>query len=314
MRVDEPFTSPFTIGIVGLNLSDADMGYASLRRARLPLADLRRAALRRAWLIGADLRGADLRGADLRGAHLTNANLMGARFSRETLLSGATLGGAILVDVDWGGVSFSGLDWDHYLDGDTGTDRWCQAEIESHQTAYHGIWSAYIEAIALDWMLRKQQDLPSLPKDQPEASELARRTYAQLSPEFSQRGMTDLSEKSSYLAKQQASRTLRPWSRRLGHRALGYLCGWGYRPGRTVLWWVLINLLFTGIYVFEVHAYVHHPIEALALSITSFHGRGLAVEPSSNGTTIVVLSAIEAVVGLVIEAAFVATFVRRFLN
>ncbi|HEX6797923.1 MAG TPA: hypothetical protein VF116_09455 [Ktedonobacterales bacterium] len=52
--------------------------------------------------------------------------------------------------------------------------------------------------------------------------------------------------------------------------------------------------------------------EALVLSVSSFHGRGFFQPVNSLGDPVAILAALEAVVGLVIEVSFIATFTQRF--
>lgn len=96
---------------------------------------------------------------------------------------------------------------------------------------------------------------------------------------------------------------------------LNLLAGYGYRPGRSLLWYLVIIFGFATAYF----AFGHLPLfpDALVFSLTSFHGRGFF--PSlGNETTLhnplVVLAAIEAVVGLFIEISFIATFTQRFFG
>ena len=58
--------------------------------------------------------------------------------------------------------------------------------------------------------------------------------------------------------------------------------------------------------------------DALVYSLTSFHGRGFL--PNLNGQLVtlhyplVVMAAFEAVIGLLIEISFIATFTQRFFG
>ncbi|HEX5440099.1 MAG TPA: pentapeptide repeat-containing protein, partial [Ktedonobacterales bacterium] len=55
------------------------------------------------------------------------------------------------------------------------------------------------------------------------------------------------------------------------------------------------------------------PVDALIFSITSFHGRGFAPgEAVSLHNPLTILAAGEAVLGLLIEITFIATFTQRF--
>jgi hypothetical protein len=67
------------------------------------------------------------------------------------------------------------------------------------------------------------------------------------------------------------------------------------------------------------YAIGHIPLlpNAFVLSLTSFHGRGFFPDLESKTTLdnpLVVLAAIEAVVGLFIEISFIATFTQRFFG
>ncbi|HCF87258.1 MAG TPA: hypothetical protein DEV72_18895 [Ktedonobacter sp.] len=96
---------------------------------------------------------------------------------------------------------------------------------------------------------------------------------------------------------------------------LDLLAGYGYRPGRSVLIYLLVVCGFAAIYSFFGHL---PPLpDALVFSLMSFHGRGFL--PSlSNATSLhsplVVFAAVEAVVGLFIEISFIATFTQRFFG
>ena len=129
--------------LAGADLRGCDLSDARLAEADLSGADLTDAVLRGVWaegatwtdarvvradfrksrrdlfygthLLGADFQGADLTDARLTGAHLwgarfneanlTRADLRGARMNEQTVLSGATLEGVLLDEVDWAEVS-----------------------------------------------------------------------------------------------------------------------------------------------------------------------------------------------------------------
>jgi hypothetical protein len=92
---------------------------------------------------------------------------------------------------------------------------------------------------------------------------------------------------------------------------LRIICGWGYRPLFTVIWYGLMLLLFAiGYSVLGPHLNLW---QSLLLSVTAFHGRGLVPAVGNVSTPVAALAAGEAVVGLVLEATFVATFVQRVL-
>ena len=56
------------------------------------------------------------------------------------------------------------------------------------------------------------------------------------------------------------------------------------------------------------------PLAALIFSITSFHGRGFFPGGVALDNPLTVVAAAEAIVGLVIEISFIATFTQRFFG
>lgn len=90
------------------------------------------------------------------------------------------------------------------------------------------------------------------------------------------------------------------------------LAGYGYRPLRSALWYLAIIFGFATAYF----AAGHLPFlpDAVVFSLTSFHGRGffpgLGNEISLHNP-LIVLAALEAVIGLFIEISFIATFTKR---
>lgn len=106
---------------------------------------------------------------------------------------------------------------------------------------------------------------------------------------------------------------------------LDMIAGYGHRPRRSILAYLLVIIIFASFYyVFGQQTHVSlTPLAALVLSITSFHGRGffpgIGTISNPNGSVpldnpLVVLAAIEAVIGLIIEISFIATFTQRYLG
>ena len=97
---------------------------------------------------------------------------------------------------------------------------------------------------------------------------------------------------------------------------LDLLAGYGYRPGRSVIWYLIVIFgfaltyhVFGGLSLF--------PPDAFIFSIMSFHGRGFFPSLSSETNLhnpLVMLAAAEAIVGLLIEISFIATFTQRFFG
>jgi hypothetical protein len=93
---------------------------------------------------------------------------------------------------------------------------------------------------------------------------------------------------------------------------LDLLVGYGYRPGRTLFWYLAIIFGFAIAYL----EFGHFPLlDAFIFSLTAFHGRGFfPVSTLLLGDARVIFAAFEAVVGLVIEASLIATFTQRFFG
>jgi hypothetical protein len=101
-----------------------------------------------------------------------------------------------------------------------------------------------------------------------------------------------------------------------GSWLLALLAGYGYRPLRSVFWYLAIILVFALAYYTFGHLSLFPP-DAFVYSLTSFHGRGffpgLESKPSLHDP-LVLLAALEAVIGLFIEISFIATFTQRFFG
>jgi hypothetical protein len=97
---------------------------------------------------------------------------------------------------------------------------------------------------------------------------------------------------------------------------LDLLAGYGYKPGRSLVAYLVVICFFALNYALLGHT-VHpaiSPLSALIFSVTSFHGRGFFPGGIPLDDPITVLAALEAVIGLVIEISFIATFTQRFFG
>jgi hypothetical protein len=80
---------------------------------------------------------------------------------------------------------------------------------------------------------------------------------------------------------------------------------------------VLFLLAGVGLITFGLTPteYQHLPwYEALILSVSSFHGRGFFQPLQTLGDPVAIIASVEAVFGLFIEVAFIATFTQRFFG
>jgi hypothetical protein len=107
----------------------------------------------------------------------------------------------------------------------------------------------------------------------------------------------------------------RRWPRYLGSVLLDLISGHGYRPLRSVALYTCVVVGFATLY-FLMRDSVHpalNPLDSVIFSITSFHGRGFS--PGENVTLhnpLTIVAAVEAIIGLLIEITFIATFTQRF--
>jgi hypothetical protein len=96
---------------------------------------------------------------------------------------------------------------------------------------------------------------------------------------------------------------------------LDLIAGYGYRPGRTILWYLFVIVGFAVAYFAFGHLSLFP--DAFVFSLMSFHGRGFFPSLSSETSLhnqVVEIAAIEAVLGLLIEISFIATFTQRYFG
>jgi hypothetical protein len=112
------------------------------------------------------------------------------------------------------------------------------------------------------------------------------------------------------------SRMQRKYGRYLFSGFLNLLAGYGYRPLRSLIWYLVTIFVFAMAYFTFGHLSLWPP-DAFVYSLTSFHGRGFF--PGLEGKhslhdPLIMLAAFEATVGLFIEISFIATFTQRFFG
>jgi uncharacterized protein YjbI with pentapeptide repeats len=266
-----------------------------LEGANLRRANLEGAVLNKARLEGADLRAAHLEGATLNYTHLEGkampivlppANLREVFFDSTTHIEMPTMGnkqsGFISVaDVRWGGTNLAVIDWAliHML-GDEG---------KAHQQ--HRLRD-YFTAV---------------------------RANRQLSIALQDQGLNEVADRFAYraqLLQREVWRRQRKPLKYLLSWFLFLLAGYGYRPERTIVTYLLIIVGFAAAYHFFGGLSLYPP-DAFIYSLTSFHGRGFFPGLQNNRSLhdpLVMLAALEAVIGLLIEASFIATFTQRFFG
>jgi pentapeptide repeat protein len=311
--------------------------YLHLEDAALVGAHLERAMLTDAHLEGASILGAHLEGADLADAHLEGANLYEARLERAILyrarLEGANLAEASLEDADLRGARFdeNSTLTDTSLGPGIITDWLDRLRGRNRNAALGDIRWHDIDLTGVPW-----ERIPCL-GDERYAGLLRGastyrdvvRAYRQVAARLRDQGMADAADRFAYRAQVRERGVLLRELRLpqyLGSWILAILAGYGYRPGRTLFWYLAVIAGFTVLYMQATTGWIPFGLpapsalaplpwyEALILSVSSFHGRGFFQPLQSLGDPIAALAAIEAVVGLFIEIAFIATFTQRFFG
>jgi uncharacterized protein YjbI with pentapeptide repeats len=292
-------------GLKEAHLEGAYIWGAHLEKADLRSAHLEDAHLDEAHLEEARLNDAHLEGTNLKDAYLEGANLRGAFFDATTDLKNVTLGNekvgfASLADVHWGDVNLSVIDWTQVkVLGDERAAR----QAKKHEGKER------IKKTGLDKYRETRLD----------KFKVAVRANRQLSVVLRDQGLNEEADHFAYHAQKLQRAVWRQQHRYLkyvGSCLLWLLAGYGYRPLRSLIAYLVIIFGFMGLYLLNAHFVAPHLRwdEALVLSVSSFHGRGFFTQNVTLGDTYARLAAIEAIVGLFIEISFIATFTQRFFG
>jgi uncharacterized protein YjbI with pentapeptide repeats len=230
-------------------------------------------------LLGAHIEAAYFARADLAGADLREAFCDTSTDIAEANLGDSHHGSVSVADVRWGDMNLAVMDWSSIRTlGD-----------ESRAETLKGLTS----------------------------QRTAVRANQQLATTLRAQGLSDEADRFAYRAQVLQRRVLRQrhrWLRYLGSCLLDLVAGYGYKPLRSFLAYILIICAFAGLYLLNARFAAPHLSwdEALVLSISSFHGRGFFSSGISLGDTLARLAAGEAIIGLLIEITFIATFTQRF--
>lgn len=279
--------------MAGIHLNEANLSRAHLEGAYLNNAYMEKANCSFAYLIAANLpdthldhaylNRAHLEEADLSRAHLERCDLSGAFFDAITNLkdihmSSEKLGIISLVDIIWGGANLSVVNWSSVKM--LGNERKAikSNRLEDYQTAV--------------------------------------RANRQLAVALQEQGLNEEAARFAYRAQKLQRVILRRQKKFISYLFSGFLdilAGYGYRPVRSLFWYFVIIIGFAIAYFVFGHLSLFP--NSLVFSLTSFHGRGffpgLGNEASLHNP-LVVLAAVEAVIGLFIEISFIATFTKRY--
>jgi len=273
------------------HLQEADLDGAQLKKANLVGVLLRKATLRRTQLQGADLRFAQLQGAILYRTQLQGAFLISTSFDSATaliwvILSNEKYGSVSVGDISWDGVNLTKIDWASVktLGEEQITHKKTRRETEQRHLMY-------LAAVGAN---------------------------RQLSVVLRDQGLDEEASRFAYRA-QKLQRIIFRQQKKFGQYLfslfLDILAGYGYRPGRSVLWY-LITIIGFALAYFTIGHLPFFP-DSFVFSLTSFHGRGFFPGLGSENSLhnpLVILAAFEAVIGLLIEISFIATFTQRFFG
>ncbi len=276
------------------NMSVVQMGKADLVEAQLQGTDL----------FKAQLQGADLRAAKLQGAHLVKAQLQGADLQRAELdgvglykatLSDEKYGSALLTDIRWGEVNLAVVDW------------------------------TPVKMLGDEQVARQKKDSEGGIKDKRtrlDEYKRAVRASRQLSVVLRNQGLNEDAARFAYRAQLLQRRVfrlqggIRSFGQYLSSLLLDLLAGYGYKPWRSFLAYLIVITGFATTYFFigRTVGPVLSPLGSFVFSMTSFHGRGFFPGGIGLDDPLTVLAALEAFVGLLIEVTFIATLTQRLFG
>ena len=219
---------------------------------------------------------------------LSGKHLEGALLS-DVILSDEKRVGPRLADVRWGDVNLAVVRWSQM--------NMLGEEYQARQKTQDG----------------KAKDAATRLKEY----ETAVRANRQLATALSAQGLNEDAAHFAYQAQKLQRVVLRRRNKIFQYLFSGFLyvlAGYGYRPGRSLIAYLLVIGLFATTYALlgqSIHP-PFSPLAALVFSITSFHGRGFFPGGISLDNPITVLAALEAIMGLIIEISFIATFTQRY--
>lgn len=313
---------PLPEGYTRVNLSRASLSDANLSGAILRFANLSGAIFLSTNLSGADISEANLSGAYLAYANLSRADLAYAKLSGASLayanLSEAYLSDAQLSNGRFHAVAVRGVNWDN-VD---------LSDVDWSQIPYLG------DEIQGDWRARFHLPFLRWPEGYGNHREAAR-AYQELTKVLRDQNFHDEADGYAYRAqicrRRMFFRKILAWPTRLPQylfsHLLNLLAGYGYKPERTLFWYLVTVFGFMFMYLNISQGWAPFGLttptslqphlewyEALILSVSSFHGRGFFQPVQSLGDPVAAIAAIEAVLGLFIEISFIATFTQRFFG
>jgi len=305
-------------------LDKVNLSQAHLERASFANSQMQGAVLTKVWARDASFRQTNLEDARFTEAHLESANLYQANCRNAefyiTHLEEAYVGQARFAQATIRRAFFdSGTSWndavlwdEQHVSASLADARWGDTNLATMD------WSQ-VRMIGDERDARSRIDRDGKPKTADKWRDNYRRAVRanrQLAITLRAQGMNEEADRFAYRA-QVCQRILYRRQGRLGPAFgsgfLDMLAGYGYKPIRTLLVYLIILLAFTGTYLAIGNGELS-PIQALVFSITSFHGRGFFPAAVTVDTSVTVVAAAEAVIGLILEGSFIAIFTQRFFS
>jgi uncharacterized protein YjbI with pentapeptide repeats len=270
--------------IAKCNLSNSQIEGALFISTQLQHAKLINAQLYKANLFNAQLQGANLSSARLQGANLKEAEIQGANMSI-VILADENQVGPHFADVKWGDTNLAVVDW---------------AQIT----------------------MLGDEHRASLDKNSNTAGfkyRTATRANRQLSVALRNQGLNEEAARFTYRAQLMQRKVFwyeRKYLSYLGSLFLDLLSGYGYKPLRCFIAYLIVIFTFATAYFIIGHTVgpVLSPLGSVVFSMTSFHGRGFFPGGIALDDPLTVLAAFEAFIGLLIEVTFIATLTQRLFG
>ena len=308
----------------GANLSEAqlkraDLSMAMLEGASLHNAQLESASLCRTLLVGADLHFAQLENADLmeavlEGADLSEAKLKGVNLEGVILVSTDHIGPR-LVDVQWGDTNLAVVDWAQVIMLDDEYEAQQKETVGGRKKNKGERLADYKTAV------RAYRQLAVILRNQGLNEDAARFAYrAQLMQRkvlwYQRFDVPSIVVDDVALLKLTPRDIVKKIGQYLFSLFLDLLAGYGYKPWRSFLAYLLVITAFAIAYFIIGHTVgpVLSPLGSFVFSMTSFHGRGFFPGGIRLDDPLTVLAALEAFVGLLIEVTFIATLTQRLFG
>jgi uncharacterized protein YjbI with pentapeptide repeats len=274
----------------GANLKQAHLEGAILTGVHLEKAELERSYLGEAYLIRVHLEGAFLDEAHLERANLTGAYMEGA-FLRKVHLGDENHIGPRLVDIQWGNTNLAIVDW------------------------------AQVNLLDDEYRARQKKEDGQIKEKAIQINEYEKavRANRQLSIALQNQGLNEDAARFAYRAQklqQVVFRLQRKFGQYLFSLFLDLLAGYGYKPWRSFVAYLLVITVFATAYLVigRTVGPILSPVGAWVFSMTSFHGRGFFPGGIKLDDPLTILAALEAFVGLLIEVTFIATLTQRLFG